>query len=693
MTVGTPSLRHDAGLGACLAPRAIAVIGAGRTGGVGHSVFQNLRRSFRGRLYPVNPHASSIEGVAAFASITDVPDAVDLAVIAVPAAGVDPVLDDCVRASVRGVVLISAGFAEVGRTAHETALRERARAAGLRLIGPNCVGIINTAAGISMNASLAPTLPSPGGVAFASQSGALGLAMLEAARDMGLGISTFVSVGNGADVGFEELIEYWGQDPATTVIVLYAESFRDPRRFAEIARTVAATKPIVALKSGRSPAGARAASSHTAALTQVDTLVDAMFRRAGVVRVDTLEELFAAARLLSAQPRLRGRRIGIVTNAGGPAILAADECARRGLEMASLSAATESALRDFLPAAASVHNPIDMIATAGAADYERAIRVMANDAGVDALIPMFIPLSTTRTREVGAAIARAAGQAGKPVASCLFGAPDVPGTLGTVPCFDYPELAVGALAAAASYADLTRATASRPRTATDAPSTAARDLLSQVPDSVGWLPPGLVHGLLEAAGIPLVSTTVVASAAEAIAAANVAGYPVVLKGTGPTLLHKTESHAVITGLDTETALLDAFTSLASRRDVREVVLQPMVRGVELFVGSVRDDRFGHAITFGPGGIFIELLRDSATRLAPISLVDVDEMLDHVRGAVLLRGFRGGPRMNEAAFKEIVLGVSRLVEACPDIAELDLNPVMVTEAGALVVDARIRVDRS
>jgi acetyl coenzyme A synthetase (ADP forming)-like protein len=690
--VTLPRTTHtlDATLGACLAPRAIAVIGAGRTGGVGSSIFRNLRACYRGRLYPVNPHATSIEGVTAFTSISEVPDAVDLAVIAIPAAAVESVLDDCLRASVRGVLLITAGFAEVGRAASETALQERVRKAGLRLIGPNCVGIINTAPDICMNASLAATLPAPGGVAFASQSGALGLAMLETARELDLGISTFVSVGNGADVGFEELVEYWGHDPATTVILLYAESFRDPRRFAEVARAVAATKPIVALKSGRSPAGARAASSHTAALTQTDTRVDAMFTSAGVVRVDTLEELFAAARVLSHQPRAAGRRIGIVTNAGGPGILAADECARRGLHVAALSPGTEAALREFLPAGASLRNPVDMIATAGAAAFETAIDVVASDGGVDAVLAMFIPLTTTRTGDVAAAVARAAGRAGKPLISCFFGAPDLQTTLRAVPCFDYPELAVAALAAAASYGELAMATVPVPSPPLHGEWQSARELLSHVPGESTWLIPSLVDAVLGAAGIPLVSTTVVTSASEATAAAKIAGYPVVLKGTGPALLHKTESHAVIMGLETETALVKAFEALASRGDVSEVVLQPTVRGVEMFVGSVRDQRFGHAVACGLGGIFIELFRDSVTRLTPVSGATVDQMVDQLRGAALLRGFRGRPRLNEAAFKDIVLRVSRLVEACPDIAELDFNPVIVSEAGALVVDARIRL---
>ena len=682
----------DATLAACLAPRAIAVIGAGRTGGVGHSILQNLRRCYQGRLYPVNPHAVAIDGVPTFHAVSEIPNPVDLAVIAIPAAGVDAALDDCLRASVRGVVLISAGFAEAGHADAEAAVRDRARAAGLRLIGPNCVGVINTAGHVSMNASLAPALPPAGHVAFASQSGALGLAMLERARQMRLGISSFVSIGNGADVGFEDLIAYWGQDRETKAILLYAESFGSPRRFIQVARTVSGTKPILLLKSGRSAVGARAASSHTAALTQADTLVDAMCLDAGVTRVDTLEELFATAQLLSYQPHARGRRIAIVSNAGGPGILAADACVRRGLPAAELSPGTASALREFLPASASVQNPVDMIATASASDFERTIHRVSTDPGVDALVVMFIPLSTTSTTDVAAAVARAAERTSKPVVSCFFGAADAALALGPIPCFDYPEVAVDALARAAWHDASTATTATAPTASAIAPPGAVGDLLAPVAGTSTWLTTDTVRAVLTAAGIPMVPTTVAGTAREAVATARAAGYPVVLKGTGPRLLHKTDAHAVITGIDTEAALVDAFASLAARSDVHQIVLQPMVRGgVEMFVGSLRDERFGHAVTGGIGGIFVELFRDSATRLTPVSAEAAGGMVDQLRGAPLLRGFRGGPPLNEPAFTDILLRVSRLVEAAPQIAELDLNPVIVTETAAVVVDARIRVD--
>lgn len=691
--VCNPAALRPSGLAACFRPRAVAVIGAGRTTGVGASILRNLLAGYRGTVFPVNPHASSIAGVACHATVAAVPAAIDLAVIAVPAAAVDGAVDDCIKAGVAGIVLITAGFAETGDEGRrrEAALRDKVRRAGIRMIGPNCLGIVTADPAIQLNASFAPAMPMAGPVAFASQSGALGLAILDATGRLGVGISSFVSTGNAADVSFADLLEYWEADPRTQVILLYAESFAEPRRFAEVARRVSRVKPIVVLKSGRSPAGARAASSHTGALAQQDALVDAMLRDAGVLRADTLEELFATAALLAYQPLPRGPRVAVLTNAGGPGILAADACTATGLTMAQPSPATITALQEFLPANAGVGNPIDMIATASPQDYRRAVPLLLADPGVDALVAMFIPLSVTNTDDVAEALGRAARDSAKPVLASFFGAAGAARLVAPVPCYAFPETAIRALAAAEAY----RRRQSEPEAQPTSPRVdraAVRPVVEHAVAAGGrWLPPSAAAALLEASGIAVAAQQMVANAGEAVAAARRLGYPVVVKGWGPTLLHKTDARAVYPNLADENAVLAAYDQVVSRSGVESVLVQAMIlNGVEMLVGAVHQGAFGHAVMCGSGGTLVELLHDIALRLAPVTPAAVDGMLNQLRGTRLLRGFRGASPLDEAALAETVLRVSDLVGLCPEIVELDLNPVIVTATGAIVADARIRL---
>jgi acyl-CoA synthetase (NDP forming) len=672
----------------------VAVVGAGRTRGVGAAIFRNLAGSFRGPVYPVNPSARRIGAFDAFATLTDIPGPVDLAVIAVPAAAVDRVIDDCIGKQVGAVIVISAGFGETGHEgrASEAAIRDKVRRAGLRMIGPNCLGLVNTDPGILLNASFSPAFPPAGTVAFSSQSGALGLAILEHAGRLNLGISSFVSVGNKADVSTNDLLEYWEHDPRTRVILMYVESFGNPRRFSQICRRVGRTKPIVAVKAGRSRAGARAAGSHTGALAENDALVDALFQDAGVIRTETLEELFEVAALLSHQPLPSGPRVAILTNAGGPGILAADACDAHGLQVPHLAAETTAALRGFLPAAAGFSNPVDMLATASADDYRRAIPLLLADPAVDALLTIFIPPLVTDTSDVARAIAETARGSAKPMLATFFGAAGVPEILSPVPCYAFPESGVRALAHAVSHARWRRVPVESPPAYPDIERTAAALIVDRaLAAGGGWLPPTDTFTLLAAAGIPAAPTRLVATAGSAIATAHEIGLPVVLKGAGPTLLHKTEARAVFTDLADDAAVLRAFQALSEHAGVTQVVIQPMVRGgVEMFVGAFLDATFGHLVMCGRGGTLIELLKDASQRLAPLTERTAREMLDAIRGIPLLRGFRGAPRLDEPALRDIVLRVSALVEACPRIVELDLNPVIVTQSGACVVDARVRV---
>ena len=690
-----PSARS---LDALLRPETVAVIGASRTRGtIGAEIFHNLLAcGFQGCVFPVNPAAGVVQGVRAYSSLAAVPGRVDLAIISVPSAVVEAAVDDCIAHGVGAVVIISAGFSETGDEGRqrEGRIRDKLRAAGCRMVGPNCMGVLNTDPAVSMNGSFSPVYPPAGPIAFSSQSGALGLAILDLAKQLNLGLSSFVSVGNKADVSTNDLIEYWEHDPHTSVILMYVESFGNPRRFGEIARRVGRHKPIIAMKAGRSTSGARAASSHTGALAASDMVVDALFHDSGVIRTTTVEEMFQTAALLAHQPLPAGRRVAILTNAGGPAILAADACEAHGLKLGTLAPSTVAALRTFLPAAASVGNPVDMIASASAEQYRLAIPLLLSDPGIDSLLTIFIPPIPSSAHDVARAIAETTTGATKPVMATFFGAAGVPDILAPVPCYAFPEGAARALAHAVNYSQWRSQPPGEVRPLPKFNVDAARAIIERQPTtSDGWLDPLAAGALMEACGIHAASTRIVADANGALTAARRVGFPVVLKGTGPALLHKTEARAVITGLADESALLTAYHSLARRPDVMHVLVQPMVHGVEMFVGATLDPSFGHLVMCGSGGTMVELLGDTSCRLAPLTERAAREMLDETRGAALLRGFRGAPPADEAAFRDVLLRTSALVQACPEIAELDFNPVIVTRAGATVVDVRVRVARA
>src|SRR5688572_1865482 len=454
MPAATPDVPATSALRAFFEPTTVAVIGASRRRGrIGSEIFHNLASRFRGRVIPVNPCAADIDGVRAYPRIGDIAGDVDLAVIAVPATGVEATVDECIAKRVGALLVITAGFGETGDAgrAVERRLRDKVRRAGIRMIGPNCMGLLNTHPDFELNASFSPVFPPAGPIAFSSQSGALGLAILEYAEQLHLGISSFVSIGNKADVSSNDLLEYWEHDPRTRVILLYLESFGNPERFRQIARRVSRQKPIVAVKAGRSGSGARAAASHTGALAASDMVVDALFKDAGVIRTETLEELFDVAALVAHQPLPAGNRIAILTNAGGPGILAADACEELGLTVPALQASTAAELTAFLPAAASVRNPVDMLATATADDYRQAIPLLLADPGIDSLLVIFIPPLVTPSADAARAIAEASRSANKPVLATFFGAAGVPDILEPVPCYTFPESAVRALTHALTH--------------------------------------------------------------------------------------------------------------------------------------------------------------------------------------------------------------------------------------------------
>ena len=530
---------------------------------------------------------------------------------------------------------------------------------------------------------------------MSSQSGALGLALLDYAARLNLGISTFVSVGNTTDVSSNDLVQYWAEDPRTDVILLYLESFGSPGDFARIARRVARRKPIVAVKAGRSRAGARAASSHTGALAESDAVVDALFRQAGVIRTGTLEELFDVASLLAHQPVPRGKRVAIVTNAGGPGILAADACEAQGLELPALGAETVAALRAFLPAAASVANPVDMLAAAPADHYERALRLVLADPNVDSVLTIFIPPIATETDAVARAMVdgtRAAGD--KPVLAIFMSARGAPAILQPIPSYAFPEPAAIALSRAVEYGRWREQPPGAIPEFGDLDLPGARSLVeTALGRGGGWLDPMECNRFLRAFGIPAAALRLAADPSEAVAAAEAVGFPVVLKAVGPAILHKTEVGGVRLGLENAAAVRAAAEQMASLEGLTHFLVQPMVTGgVEVIVGVVRDPTFGPLLVYGSGGTLVELLSDAAFRLHPLTNVDAAAMLEEVRGTALLRGYRGAPKADEGSLRELLLRVSALVEVCPEVREMDLNPVKVLARGTQVLDARIRVER-
>ncbi|MGD8496171.1 MAG: GNAT family N-acetyltransferase [Gemmatimonadales bacterium] len=690
-----------------LHPSSVAVIGASRRRGtISGEVFHNLLEfGFEGPALPVNPRADVVQSVLAYPDVESVPGPVELAVIVVPAELVLDVARACGRKGVRALVVISAGFGETGEQGRERQreLMQICRSTGMRLIGPNCMGILNTHPEVRLNATFAPVPPSTGRVGFMSQSGALGLAVMDYAGVLGLGLSSFVSVGNKADISGNDLIRYWEQDPDTDVILLYLESFGNPRKFSTIARRVAREKPIVVVKSGRSPAGQRASGSHTGALISAsDVPVDALFRQTGVIRTDTLQQMFDVAALLTNQPPPRGRRVAILTNAGGPGILCADACQAEGLEVPVLDERTRTALAEVLASEASVANPVDMIASASAEQYREAIRILGADPNVDALIVIFIPPLVTKAADVARAVVDGvqALDGDKTVLSVFMQARGVPEELRgadvRIPSYAFPEDAAIALARAARWGAWQARPVAPPARFDDVHTDRAASVVAAaLGRNGGWLEPDDVWTLLEAYGLPMLDQRRVDTAAETGPAAEALGGKVALKAIAPDLVHKTEAGAVRLGLGAD-AVVEAAREMerrladAGHRPTGFLVQRMAEEGVEMIVGVAHDEQFGPIVACGAGGVLVELIKDVSVRLTPLSRHDAVEMVEGLRTRALLSGYRGSPARDEEALIEAILRIGALVEDLPQIRELDLNPILVHERGATIVDARVRV---
>jgi len=698
-----------AALRSFLEPGAVAVIGASRhRETVGGQLFHNaLESGFEGVVYPVNPSSNVVQAVHAYESVAELPENVELAVIAVPADGVIEVARQCGERGVRALVVISAGFAEVG---HEGTERERelvkvCRAAGMRLVGPNCLGILNTAADHHLNVTFAPNSPPAGDVGFVTQSGALGLALIDLAGVRGLGVSTFASIGNRADITANDFLEYWESDGKTRVALLYIESFSDSRRFSRVARRIGRTIPIVVVKSGRSTAGQRATSSHTGALLSAsDVTVDALFDQAGVIRTETLSELLDVSSLLSSQPVPRGPRVGIVTNAGGPGIMCADACEAAGLEVPELPDHVRESLRNVLPPEAGLLNPVDMIATATAEHYRETIRVMADWNGIDTLIVIFIRPLLTRAVDVAGAIEEAAEQIQREIPiQAVFMSPQDHAAIrevSSLPIHSYPEDAARALGRVMRHVEWSKRPVEDPPTFDDADqATAAAVIAEALEGDSEWMPMDEAARLLGCYGIPIPTWLPAADPAGAGQAAEELGGPVALKAQGPGLLHKSEMGAVRAGLsgadEVRRAAEEMDATVSTRGGQRDsFIVQAMAdAGPELLIGVVEDPPFGPVLACGAGGTQAELLKDVSVCVCPVTGDDVSQMLRGLRTFPLLTGFRGAPPVDLARLEELLLRVSALVDAHDEIAEMDLNPVIAGPSGALAVDFRVRIQSS
>ncbi len=685
---------NAASLRPLLAPTSVVVVGAGRrSGSVGHEVLRNiLEGGFTGRVFAVNPHSSSILGVDCVPTVAALPIAVDLAVIALPAKLVPDAVQACGERGVRAAVLLGSGFSEMGPDG--AVLQDRvlaiAREHGIRLVGPNCVGVANTDPDVRLDATFAAIPRQPGRFAVLAQSGAFGVALLSAAEQVGLGISQFVSVGNKIDVGGNDLLLAWDQDPRCRVIGAYLESVGDPRRFARIARRVARQKPILVIKSGRTEVGRRAGVSHTAAAASSDVAIDALFRASGVLRVRTMQEMLDAARVLVDQPLPRGPRLAIVGNSGGPEILAADAASDAGLQVPEFDPATVAALTRLGFAA---QNPLDLGAAVQPDEIAAALRIVTESPVVDAVLTVVTDVSITDAGQMSDAVTAVATGSGKPFVSVAVGEPPrsqpEEGTPWALPVFTFPEAAAAALGVAYRYSQIKGSPTELSIRPEGTDSVEARALVdAALREGREWLGAADSYRLLASYGVPVCPHAVVNTGDEAVKAAADLGYPVAVKLAAPGV-HKTDVGGVRLNIADEAALRAAVDEMSTIGG--PLLLQPMISGgTELIVGSVHDPHCGPLVMVGAGGVLTDVLGDRSFGFAPLTDAEAGELIANLRSARLLDGYRGAPVVSRAAVRDVLVRIGALVDDVPEIAELDLNPLICRPDGLHAVDARIRI---
>ncbi len=694
-------------LDAFLRPDGVAVIGASRDPEkLGYGILSNIIASgYKGNVYPVNPKTDEILGLPAYPSVKDIPGNLDLAVIVIPERFVLDALRECGEKGLKAVIVITAGFGETGveGVRREQEITAIASEYGLRVIGPNCLGIIDTFCPI--NASFAASMPEQGNIAFMSQSGALCTAVLDLAVAEGIGFSRFVSLGNKADVDEAALLLQWKDDEHTAVVLAYIEGLPDGREFIDVARQVSAEKPIVALKSGTTAAGSKAVSSHTGSLAGSEHAYEAAFQKAGVLRAESLQDIFDWGLAFAYQPLLEGPYIAIVTNAGGPGILATDGLERAGLHLAQLDTGTVQTLREGLPGAANVYNPIDVLGDAGADRYALALKAALEDPKVNGIIVILTPQVMTEITQTAELVSELASQYDKPIIGCFMGEAKIRAgadilNRNRVPDFPAPDRAVSALQAMWHY----RQYLSQPHTEPDE-FDVNREEVQRILNEVradGRLTLGEVEarGVIAAYGISLPESRLARTSEEAIEIAEDIGFPVALKVASPDILHKSDVGGIRLDLHDADDVRDAFDLIMYRclkhmpnAEIWGSLVQEMIDpGKEVIVGMSHDPQFGPLILFGLGGIYVEVLKDVAFRLAPVTELEAGAMINEIRAAPLLRGVRGEKRSDVKAIAEIIQRVSQLVMDFPEIVELDINPVVVHNKGAVALDARLSIEQ-
>ncbi len=690
-------------------PRSIAVIGATpRKGAIGREVLHNLiTYEFNGKIFPVNPSHKVIHSIKSYSSVLDVPDSVDLAVIVVPREKVARVVDECGEKGVKGLVVITAGFREVGPIglAFEEQLVERVEYWGMRMIGPNCFGIINTNPGVMLDATFSKVYPRYGKIGFLSQSGALGEAILAQATEMKLGISMFASIGNKANITSNDLLEYWKDDPEIELILMYLENFGNPRRFTAIAREVAKVKPIVAVKSGTTTIGAAAASSHTGALAGAEVAVDALFEQTGVMRVGTIEELFDAASALARMPVPKGDRVSIVTNAGGPGVLATDALANLGMKLPEYSEETKEVIRPHIPPDTPINNPLDLVAGAGPNEFKVALEAAVRDKNFDSIIPIFVPPITVDQMDVARVIVDVKEKSPIPLYACFMGVSWYSEGFEHlkehgVPAYIFPESIAQTLAKIDKY----RRWRDRDEGRLPTFEVDRETVKSIVDDYIGCGEEAVVGekalSILKAYGIPVAQYCYAHSVDEAMEESSRVGFPVVMKVNTPKILHKTEFGAVRVDLRDSVEISAAWRQMEQKvrseiqsADDFSVVIQPMIRGgVETVIGMTTDPAFGPLIMFGLGGVYVELMKDVSFKVNPLTDVDAREMIDRCKGKKLLTGFRGSEPVDLDLLEETILRLSMLVTDFHEFLEFDVNPFIIAPSReqTAAVDARFVV---
>lgn len=688
-------------------PKTIAVIGASRTPGkVGHDILKNLTQyGYQGVLYPINPEAPEILGLKAYPTIMDVPGEIGLAIVVVPPKSVLEVIGQCGKKGIDSAVIITAGFKESGSegTKLEDELVKKSKESGVRFIGPNCLGIIDSHSRI--NASFAKGMPSEGNIGFFSQSGALGIAVLDLAMSEDVGFSKFISMGNKADISDEEIMQALAEDENTKVIIGYIEGVRDGRKFVEIASQVSKKKPLVILKSGITSSGIKAASSHTGALSGRETSFDAAFKQSGVIRVQTLGELFNYALAFANQPLPQGPNVAIITNSGGPGILAADACDKLGLQLVPLHKEIVDQLRTFLPPFASFYNPVDILGDATAERYEKALYTVVQDDKVNGILVLLTPTAVVDVEGTAKAIANIAHLIDKPILTSFMGRKSVESGSKIlmkyhVPNYNYPEHAVSSFSAMYKY----NVWIKRPEKVYphfEGLKNKVNDIFESVKEEKReHLRETEVYEMLNAYGFSQPRSLLARTSEEAVAAAKGIGYPVVMKIVSPQVIHKSDIGGVKINVNNEKEVENTFFDITSRvkhvmpmAHIDGVMIQEMISGgKEVIIGITRDTQFGHMIMFGFGGIYVEVLKDVSFRIVPLSKEDAHEMIRETKVFPLLRGVRGEAEADIEAIENSLLILSQMALDFPQIIEAEINPLLVKKRGegVVAIDARFAI---